>query len=230
MAIMVLNYDIRENRSGRKNIVSLVSCEHSKHEGSRERIVIKNTMLRNPNSYKICHKCAHKYKICTEETRKKLSEALSGAKNPFYKKSHSKEAIEKNRKAHLGKKQSEETILKRSLAQTGPLNWRWRHDLSNEERKEHKDRCYSPDNCDWRKRVYERDNWTCQLSGIKGNHDIVAHHLFNWATHEDLRYDVNNGVTMLAYLHVLFHHTYGNKNNTPEQFSQFKASIMQSYC
>ena len=57
----------------------------------------------------------------SEACKKKISVAMQGVrvgpKNSFYGKRHTKESKEKNRQAHLGKKQSKKTILKRSITQ-----------------------------------------------------------------------------------------------------------------
>lgn len=54
---------------------------------------------------------------CSDETRRKISESKTGIASAFKGKSHSVEANEKNRLAHLGRKHSEETRMKMRLAQ-----------------------------------------------------------------------------------------------------------------
>ena len=54
----------------------------------------------------------------------------------------------------------------------------------------------------------------------------------NFSTNIDLRYDVDNGITLCEECHLInyqdsFHSIYGEKDNTPEQiyeFIQFKKS------
>lgn len=74
---------------------------------------------------------------------------------------------------------------------------------------------------DWRKGVYERDNYTCQCCGKKGNGDIIAHHLdgYNWFI--EGRTDINNGITLCEHCHKEFHNAYGCGNNTKEQYKEF---------
>ena len=74
---------------------------------------------------------------------------------------------------------------------------------------------------EWRRQVYRRDNWTCQVTRIKSG-DIVAHHLESYATNKDLRTDINNGIVLSEKIHKLFHKIYGYGNNTKEQFEEFK--------
>lgn len=77
----------------------------------------------------------------------------------------------------------------------------------------------------WRKAVYERDNYTCQCCGSKSKR-INAHHIKNYATNPDLRYDVTNGITLCEECHLNnypngFHKLYSNCNNTKEQLQEY---------
>lgn len=89
--------------------------------------------------------------------------------------------------------------------------------------KKHK-RSINPLNYKWVKTVYLRDSYTCQitLKTKSPQFKIDAHHLFNYNNYPDLRYEINNGITISSVLHRLFHVLYGNKNNTSEQFEEFK--------
>lgn len=74
---------------------------------------------------------------------------------------------------------------------------------------------------EWRKQVYKRDNWTCQITKIKSK-DIVAHHLNSYNIDKHNRININNGITLSKEVHELFHKEYGYGNNTKEQFEEFK--------
>lgn len=78
---------------------------------------------------------------------------------------------------------------------------------------------------EWVRNVFQRDNYTCQCCGKRGG-NLNAHHLYNFAEYENLRYDVENGITFCEECHLLgypdsFHTIYGEKNNTPEQVYEF---------
>ena len=78
---------------------------------------------------------------------------------------------------------------------------------------------------EWVRNIFQRDNYTCQCCGKRGG-NLNAHHLYNFAEYEDLRYDVENGITFCEECHLLgypdsFHTIYGEKNNTPEQVYDF---------
>lgn len=118
---------------------------------------------------------------------------------------------EKQRSAHLGNKNGMFGI-------TGENNPLWNPNKTRVQR--HKDRKLHA-NREFIKNVFERDNYTCQLTGGKGG-KLVVHHLdgYNWCIKK--RFDSSNGVTLTEEIHKLFHHYYGMKNNTKEQFEEFK--------
>lgn len=78
----------------------------------------------------------------------------------------------------------------------------------------------------WRKKVYAKDWYTCQCCGKHKNINKHAHHLIGFADNEDLRYDVDNAITLCEDCHYTtikgsFHNIYGTINNTPEQLEEY---------
>ena len=77
----------------------------------------------------------------------------------------------------------------------------------------------------WRKSVFDRDLYACQCCGAKsgiGNKvELNAHHIKNWKDNTNLRYDINNGITLCDKCHTDFHSKYGKKNNTEQQLKEF---------
>lgn len=77
----------------------------------------------------------------------------------------------------------------------------------------------------WRTLVYERDNYTCQCCGKRGE-KLNAHHVIPFASCEESRYDVNNGITLCEQCHDStkegsFHNVYGTHNNTIDQLRDY---------
>ena len=51
----------------------------------------------------------------------------------------------------------------------------------------------------WSKAVKNRDNWKCKVAdNCSGK--VVAHHILTWKEHPELRYKINNGIT-LCHVH-----------------------------
>ena len=61
---------------------------------------------------------------------------------------------------------------------------------------------------EWRKAVYRRDFWTCQDCREKQKHPI-AHHLKGWNEYPNLRYMVENGITLCRGCHKKRHEEIG---------------------
>ncbi|MBW1812078.1 MAG: HNH endonuclease [Deltaproteobacteria bacterium] len=57
---------------------------------------------------------------------------------------------------------------------------------------------------DWRLKIYERDNFTCQSCGQKGG-KLNAHHQFMWSEYPSLRYELWNGITLCEECHKQEH-------------------------
>lgn len=72
----------------------------------------------------------------------------------------------------------------------------------------------------WRKANMERDNFTCQICGIRGG-ELVVHHINNFAEFPELRTSIENGTTFCKQCHSDFHKEYGRRNNTKEQINDF---------
>lgn len=59
----------------------------------------------------------------------------------------------------------------------------------------------------WSRKVKERDDFTCQECGIRAKkglgHKVVlnSHHIKSWANHPELRWDINNGITLCENCH-----------------------------
>lgn len=54
----------------------------------------------------------------------------------------------------------------------------------------------------WSAKVKERDGHTCVICGAPGVH---AHHIKSASYHDELKYDVHNGVTLCRRCHILAH-------------------------
>ena len=56
---------------------------------------------------------------------------------------------------------------------------------------------------DWRNKVFQRDNWTCQTCRNRGY--VQSHHIKEWSKFPEDRFNVNNGVTLCIECHKLVH-------------------------
>lgn len=199
----------------------------------------RNTMV-NKKINKGWFKKGHKV-LMTDEWKRKISISKTGVKLPFKKrKKQSKEHIEKRMKnfrgkGHwtYGKKFSNEHKKKLSLSHLGQKPSIEQRKNQSEKFKGNKSHLWkggvTPINKKarggiqirlWREAVFSRDNYTCQKYGIKGCY-LHAHHINNFSEFPELRFAIDNGITLSRKAHTEFHKKYGWKNNTKEQLIEF---------
>jgi hypothetical protein len=138
----------------------------------------------------------------------------------------SKEALESNRKKHLGipppnkgKRMSDEQKKKLSeikKGKTGELCNAWKGGFTAEYTLIRS----SLEGKLWKQSIFARDGYTCQKTGVKGG-NLVAHHILNFSSSPELRFAIDNGITLSKESHREFHIKYGKRNNTKEQLVEF---------
>lgn len=99
----------------------------------------------------------------------------------------------------------------------GENNPRWNKELNDEDRNKERN---TPEYKKWRDECFKRDDYTCQITNIKG-HRLEVHHIYSYDKYKDLRLDINNGITLSKEIHSQFHSIYGYGNNTKEQWEEF---------
>lgn len=84
----------------------------------------------------------------------------------------------------------------------GEKHWNWQGGISvlNDKRDSVKYK-------EWRKAVYERDNYRCVKCGSKTK--LNAHHKKSWKHYPELRYNIDNGITLCEKCHIKLHQEKG---------------------
>jgi hypothetical protein len=96
---------------------------------------------------------------------------------------------------------TEEIRVKISKATLGEKNPHWKKDRSKlkSSEKKHLNTQYMY----WSKGVKDRDSWKCRLSNSDCKGRLESHHIQNWIDYPELRYEINNGITLCRFHHPL---------------------------
>lgn len=76
---------------------------------------------------------------------------------------------------------------------TGEKNGKWIKDRTKIKHQEDRN---NPEYKQWRKQVWKRDNWKCKINNRDCEGRIEAHHILSFTDYPELRYIVNNGITL----------------------------------
>lgn len=180
------------SRKGRKNGERIITtCKHcgtQKETSSRARKFCSHqcfTQNRRSTLTKVCLNCGETF----------AARGPSGKSNP-YKVYCDNSCAQQHRPRKRGYKLSSEHRRKISEAQRGPKGHNWQGGIYPEKdavrrRAEYKE---------WRRRVFERDDYTCQLCDKRGG-QLNADHVKSFANHPELRTKLSNGRTLCVECH-----------------------------
>lgn len=80
----------------------------------------------------------------------------------------------------------------------GSGHYKWKVDRTTlAKRQQRNDMAYK----EWRRLVWERDGFICQLKDKDCSGRIEAHHIITWSEDESKRYEVSNGITLCKRHH-----------------------------
>ena len=137
-------------------------------------------------------------KMTTESREKMRLSALQRFSNkenhPRFGKKLSPESLKKLSDSHKGQYVSDETRKKLSESHKGSKHWNWKTDRDSlvKDEKKHLDGKYRQ----LSKSVKDRDHWKCRLHDSNCSGRLEAHHILNWVENPELRYQLNNGITL----------------------------------
>ena len=161
----------------RQKLASLnyIGETHPSWKGGKPKCEICNKQL---STYK--GKRCYSHKIFTETTRNKISEARRKSGTPWM----------------IGRKISEDTRKRISEAKKGSNSWNWIEDRTKLSRISKQGERRTSIYFDWRRNVWIRDGHKCKISNQDCEGKIEAHHILSWRDYPELRYNINNGITL----------------------------------
>jgi len=117
-------------------------------------------------------------------------------------------------------KQGQRCIKCAAKKRSGKNSYNYNPNLTDQERKNNKSRMSNLYYKRWRKKVFIRDNYTCQRCDRKG-YKLHAHHIKNYSSNKKLRFVVSNGITLCKKCHDIFHEIYSKKKNNKKQLKEY---------
>ncbi len=91
-----------------------------------------------------------------------------------------------------------------SANSTGELSYNWKGGISKINKSERQNLMLQNEYKFWRKAVFNRDNYTCIKCGLRGI-NLNAHHIKTWTKYPELRYNINNGISLCKDCHIKEH-------------------------
>lgn len=104
----------------------------------------------------------------------------------------------------LGTTTSLETRLKMSKAQKVRFKDKTKHPkwiVDRSQLKKTRLQAYDVAYKQWMLNVKNRDGWRCKIANGDCSGRLEAHHILPWRSHPELRYQLNNGITLCHYHH-----------------------------
>ncbi len=198
-----IEFLIKKRKEGVKQLYITKKCKICGEKVKRTKAEFKNRPAKN---YYCSSECYHEKLKQGRGGFTKFTKKCKNCNKDFWITSRNKRTVkycsEKCRKEGFPKKE-EHNNFKKELDRS----YRARHRLYYE-------------NTVWRNSVFKRDDYTCQVCNKKG-FKIQAHHIENYSSNKEKRFDINNGVTLCIDCHKKFHKTYGVANNNKEQLEEF---------
>jgi len=123
----------------------------------------------------------------SSETRKKMSASKMGEKNHFYGKTHTEET-----KLRVGKSSRGRNV--------GEKGHNWQGGVSKINKSEREFAWHTWEYQNWRRLVFKRDNFTCQICKTRGG-KLHIDHIKSWRNYPKLRYTLSNGRVLCVPCH-----------------------------
>ncbi len=138
--------------------------------------------------------------VHSTSSKKKISISLIGNKRNFgkYHSDFSKEKISNSINLWLSNQDNLNKVKERMSLRRGENHPRWVKDRSLLKKNDRRnDSAYKQ----WRIGVYKRDRFKCRMNNEECLGRIEAHHILSWSRYQELRYNINNGITLCRFHH-----------------------------
>jgi len=88
------------------------------------------------------------------------------------------------------------SLIMKRIAKTGEEHPNWKGGLCKKNN-ERNDSAYQQ----WVRKIKNRDNWKCKINNKDCSGYCEVHHILSWSKYPELRYNINNGITLCQAHH-----------------------------
>ena len=156
----------------------------------------------------------------TAESRLKMSiarkEMYSKGLVPYWTGIKRPDISEGARKRMSGTKLGLATKNKLSISHSGPKHWNWQGGITPENRRYRNTAKWK----EWRKKVFERDKYTCQECGVVGGF-LEPHHIIPVRDDKESLFILINGITLCRQCHLK---TFWKESSFAEKYFRITAA------
>lgn len=152
----------------------------------------KYRVVKKHNYHILCGSCSQTGRKRSDQCKANISASKTGENHPNYGKNHSKDTIQKMCDVKTGEKNP-------MYGRIGALHPNWKGGITPSRMLMYQSAIYQA----WRRAVFKRDDFTCQLCGERGGR-LEAHHIAPVRDNINtlLMYDIHNGVTLCKDCHA----------------------------
>jgi len=159
-------------------------------------------------------------RICTKESRLNISMSLTGKKRSPLSEEHKKKIGDSNKGRRYAEEDKKHMSLGRigmkfddahkkniSLSHKGILSGNKHPNWKGGKTPDYRILRHTDNYISWRKKIFEKDNYTCQHKNCEFCHNdkgtvLHPHHIKSFSKFKELRFDINNGITYCIGYHL----------------------------
>lgn len=168
-------------------------------------IFISNKKAKAKSKCNTCGKTIYDYKYrkrkyCNKTCAYKSFEIrYKGINNHFYGSKHTEETKQKIIEYNTGRKRTPESIEKFVKKISGKKHYKWIKDRTKISSRDRNNKSKT-----WAKQIKKKYNYICCICHKKGG-ELNSHHIKSWKEYPDVRYNLDNGITLCTDCHRWVH-------------------------